>query len=65
MCDYGGLEGLEKKHAVLTFQPDPRPVQLNGLSLGELHLSVKMKAENRETKEDGGMERQKKKKMLQ
>lgn len=22
-CDYGGLKGLEKKHAVLTFWPDP------------------------------------------
>lgn len=42
---YRGLEGLEKKPAVLTFQPDPRPVRLNGLSRGELHLSVKMKAE--------------------
>lgn len=51
MCDYRGLQGLEKKHAVMTFQPNPRPVQLNGLSLGELHLSVKMKTEERKTKD--------------
>lgn len=59
VCDYGGLEGLEQKHAVLTFQPDPRLVQLNGLALEELHLSVKMKAEEKKTKDDGGMERHK------